>query len=89
MKILILTLALLCVSNIATAQTRVDGYYKKNGTYVQPHYRSSADSTKSNNWSTKGNTNPYTGQRGTRNPSPSYNRGSMFAPSKNTNSMWK
>ena len=72
MKLLLLTLAILGFTNIASAQVHVDGYYKKNGTYVQPHYRSSPDSSKSNNWSAQGNSNPYTGQRGTQNPSPSY-----------------
>ena len=48
------------------ADTWVNGYYKSNGTYVQGHYRSSPDSYKNNNWSTSGNSNPYTGKRGTR-----------------------
>lgn len=34
--------------------------------YVQGHYRSEADGNFWNNWSTKGNVNPYTGQPGTR-----------------------
>ena len=46
----------------------VQGYYRSDGTYVQPHFRSSPNSTTLDNWSTKGNINPYTGQRGTRNP---------------------
>lgn len=44
----------------------VNGYYRSNGTYVQPHYRSAPDSSRGNNWSTQGNINPYTGQQGTR-----------------------
>ncbi len=42
----------------------VAGYYRSNGTYVAPHYRTPADGIKSNNWSYRGNTNPYTGRRG-------------------------
>lgn len=49
------------------ADVRVKGYYRKNGTYVAPHYRSSPDSSRANNWSTKGNVNPYTGKPGTKN----------------------
>jgi TPR repeat protein len=49
----------------------VGGYTKANGTYVAPHYRSAPDHTTANNWSTKGNVNPYTGQAGTKNPTPS------------------
>lgn len=44
----------------------VKGYYKKNGTYVAPHYRSSPNETTSDNWSTKGNVNPYTGEEGSK-----------------------
>lgn len=44
----------------------VRGYYRSNGTYVAPHYRSSRDGNFSNNWSTYPNINPYTGQMGSR-----------------------
>ena len=43
----------------------VNGYVKKDGTYVAPHERSSPDGNFYNNWSTVGNTNPYTGKEGT------------------------
>lgn len=46
----------------------VHGYTKKDGTYVAPHERSAPNGTKSDNWSTKGNVNPYTGKEGTKNP---------------------
>jgi hypothetical protein len=55
----------LTVSSIFGA-VRVRGYYRSNGTYVQPHYRSAPDGNFYNNWSTKGNVNPYTGKRGTK-----------------------
>ncbi len=45
----------------ANAAVHVNGYYRKNGTYVRPHYRSDPDSSVTNNWSYPGNTNPYTG----------------------------
>jgi len=48
------------------SQTYVRGYVKSNGTYVEPHYRSSPNNTKSDNWSTYGNVNPYTGEIGTK-----------------------
>ncbi|WP_052332482.1 hypothetical protein [Bacteroides neonati] len=66
MKIALLFLLTL-VSVFSIAQVRVKGYYKKNGTYVQPHVRSSPDGSVSNNWSTKGNINHYTGKEGTKN----------------------
>ncbi len=47
------------------AITRVRGYYKHTTySYVQPHYRTTRNNSKYDNWSTKGNTNPYTGKRG-------------------------
>lgn len=44
----------------------VRGYLRGDGTYVQPHFRSYPDGNFYNNWSTKGNVNPYTGERGTK-----------------------
>lgn len=49
-----------------TEREHVDGYTKKDGTYVAAHDRSTKDDTKDNNWSTKGNTNPDTGKDGTK-----------------------
>ena len=65
MKKLII-LAFLFVSSIASAQAAgwVNGYYRSSGTWVPGHYRTSPDSSFSNNYSSWGNTNPYTGQRG-------------------------
>ena len=48
------------------AQVYVNGYTRSNGTYVPGHYRSSPNSNQRDNYSTYGNTNPYTGQRGTK-----------------------
>ena len=48
----------------AFADVYVNGYYRSNGTYVDPHYRSDPNHTPSDNWSSWGNTNPYTGQKG-------------------------
>lgn len=52
----------------AVAQVRVKGYTRKDGTYVAPHYRSSPNSSKYDNYSTKGNYNPYTGEKGSVDP---------------------
>lgn len=60
-------MAFLSVSS-AEAQQWVNGYTKKNGTYVQGHYRSTRDGNPFNNYSTRGNRNPYTGQTGSVNP---------------------
>jgi hypothetical protein len=41
---------------------------KKSGTYVAPSHATNSNNTKLNNWSTKGNVNPYTGKPGTKVP---------------------
>ena len=46
----------------------VSGYTTKNGVYVPPHHATNPNDTKLDNWSTKGNVNPYTGKLGTVDP---------------------
>jgi hypothetical protein len=53
---------------VAQAAVRVKGYFRKDGTYVQSHYRSNPDGNPYNNWSFPGNTNPYTGKVAPGNP---------------------
>lgn len=64
MKKTIFFLAALLITTAAFSQTRVRGYYRGNGTYVQSYTRSSRDNTNHNNWSTAGNMNPITGSFG-------------------------
>jgi hypothetical protein len=49
-KTLLVSIALTLVSNSAFAVS-VDGYFKKNGTYVKPHYRTQPDGNEYNNYS--------------------------------------
>ena len=42
----------------------VQGYYRRDGTYIAPHKRSAANRTQTDNWSTRGNKNPFTGKSG-------------------------
>lgn len=65
--IAIITLSLSTAPNV-DAVKKVKGYTTKKGTYVAPHYRSSSNGTKLDNYSTKGNYNPYTGKKGTVDP---------------------
>lgn len=67
MKKLALILAALAAVS-AFADEWVNPYVRKDGTYVQGHHRTAPDSNPYNNYSTQGNTNPYTGQQGTVNP---------------------
>ena len=45
----------------ACADQYVSGYYRSDGTYVQPYWRSDPDGDPYNNYSFPGNLNPYTG----------------------------
>jgi hypothetical protein len=72
----LLVLASLIIPVVEARDVRVNGGYRSDGTYVQPHYRTSPNSTQSDNWGTKGNTNPYTGAPGTKNDN-SYNPWSL------------
>jgi len=58
--------AAFAIGGVASADTYVRGYTRSNGTRVQSHYRSSPNSTVTDNWSYSGNYNPYTGERGSR-----------------------
>lgn len=60
----IIALAFLTLSAQAMADEYVNGYTRKDGTYVAPHMRSSPNNQQWDNYSTKGNINPYTGQKG-------------------------
>lgn len=67
MKNLLFIAALLLTGYFGfSQQVYVKGYYRSNGTYVQPHYRTAPNHTVNDNWSTVGNVNPYTGKAGTK-----------------------
>ena len=50
----ILVTSITAFNSSANALVRVDGYYKGNGTYVAPHYRTSPDGNPYNNFSYRG-----------------------------------
>lgn len=56
---------LLCLSQVNSKHHHVNGHYKKNGTYVNGYERTNPNGTNQDNYSTEGNTNPYTGKEGT------------------------
>ena len=66
MSVFVVVTLVLVITAIANADVRVRGYYRDNGTYVQPHYRSNPDGNRYNNWSTYPNVNPHTGKIGTK-----------------------
>ena len=70
MNKIIFAIALTTLSAGVMADELVKGYTKKDGTYVAPHYRTTPNKTVQDNYGTKGNTNPYTGQKGTESDDP-------------------
>lgn len=69
MKTLILILAGVLITLMGYSQSNSNvryqsGYYKSNGTYVQPHYKTVNNSTNHDNFKTQPNTNTYTNSKG-------------------------
>ena len=64
-KTIIATIAgLFLTISSAFADVWVNGYYNSYGTWTDGHWRTSPNYTYQDNYSTYGNTNPYTGERG-------------------------
>jgi hypothetical protein len=66
-------LAALAFTSYGAAQAKggshsVSGHTTKSGTYVAPHQATNPNSTKADNYSSKGNVNPHTGKEGTKDP---------------------
>lgn len=57
--------ALLLVLSAGAQAEWVDGYFTRDGRYVPGYYRSDANNTVRDNYTYKGNVNPYTGRPGT------------------------
>lgn len=68
--VLVLLVGVLSFSaSVEARTTRIRGYYKPStGSYVEPYYKTTPNRTRFDNFSTKGNYNPYSGKRGTVNP---------------------
>ncbi len=66
-KILLITISTLLFTQATFAYKYTSGYTKKNGTYVEGHYKTNSNSYKGDNFSTKGNTNSFTGKKGYKN----------------------
>jgi len=76
-KLILVVVSLVALVSVTSAEagghrggyhstSHVNGYYRSNGSYVSPHYRSGRDGYHNNNWSVQGNVNPYTGKPGTK-----------------------
>jgi len=63
-----LAMAFVLLGAIQAEAGSVRGYFKRDGRYVQPHFRSNPDRSYNNNWSRRGNLNPFNGRRGNKSP---------------------
>ena len=81
---LILTWALPAMAQIYGQDQNVQGHVRRDGTFVQPHHRTAPDRDPYNNYSTQGNVNPWTGERG--HVDPSHSSPGFGAPSPGLNS---
>lgn len=52
--------------HVNSSSHTVSGHTTKNGTYAAPSNATNPNSTKTDNYSEKGNVNPYTGKEGTK-----------------------
>lgn len=74
------TLAAMAGSAAAQSTQYVPGYLRADGTYVPGYFRTVPDNNPYNNYSTRGNVNPYTGQPGYRQPYPPPPRVQLYLP---------
>ena len=75
----------------SSSDVYVKGYVRKNGTVVPGYYRSAPNNTNRDNFSTKGNTNPYTGSKGHIEPDNNtryYNYSNNLNSKKNNNTSY-
>ena len=68
MKRILTTLALsvIALTTYAQTPTYVNGYITSSGQYVEGHYRTTPNQTRNDNYSTRPNVNPFTGEVGTK-----------------------
>lgn len=86
---LLFVLMFVSASSFAQSTVYVNGHYRSNGTYVNGYYKTVPNQTVLDNYSTKGNYNPYTGNYGTVTPYnyrsvntlPNYSKTSYDTPS--------
>lgn len=73
--VIVFVLSAFSSAGSADAAVRVRGYFKPStGRYVMPSYRTGPNSSRFDNYSIRGNYNPYSGKTGTVDPFRSYYR---------------
>ena len=67
-KILLLLAVIGCFAHSQAEGASVEGYFRRDGTYVSPYQRTTPDSNPYNNYNFPGNYNPNTGRITPGNP---------------------
>jgi hypothetical protein len=62
--LLAIVLCAFALSATAAGSHSIRGHVTKKGTYVAPSHATNSNKTKRDNYSHKGNVNPYTGKKG-------------------------
>jgi len=71
--IIAIAVAIIITPSVSFAASRTRGYVRRStGAYVQPYYHSTRNYTRLDNYSTRGNINPYTGKKGYTSPFKSF-----------------
>jgi len=67
-RIILLTALAFLLVHLPAQSASVDGYYRKDGTYVAPYQRTNPDHSPYNNYNFPGNYNPNSGRTTPGNP---------------------
>lgn len=87
-KFIIILILLFNYSTVQAKSASVKGHWKDTNhdgvkdTYIAPYQRTSPNKSKSDNYSSKGNYNPYTGDFGTKSTQPNLTRPDTSIPFK-------
>ena len=61
---IVVAMVVVFIAGAAWADQYVRGYTRRDGTYVHGYYRTEPNQYRHDNYSSRGNVNPYTGERG-------------------------
>ena len=82
MRIFVISMIFALSATAALAQSvQRNGYMRKDGTYVAPSYSTRSNNTVLDNYSTRGNVNPYSGRQGYVDPYAAKTNGNPFGNS--------
>lgn len=89
LRFILILLSLFFFCKIVSSQVNpnhiwIDGYQRSDGSYVKGHYKTSPNHTNRDNFTTKPNTNPYTGEKGYITPDNQKSSKGYYYPNSNS-----